>query len=144
MVFTMPVDLIRLWFGPLPMIICDLNLIARSVTANSMGFVFTLITIFKYLFICVWKKIPSHMDDNFLAFFCTSSALLFGLFTGWAKYYLPGRLVFNQVKVNLILLMAFFNFVLSKAKQCLDGKRHEKCYLTKGVLLISLICMLWL
>lgn len=90
------VDLTRFWVGPLPFVICDANYILKIALSNAVMFQFLFISSAKFMFICVWKNIPV-MDDSFIAFYLAMISWMYGLLSALVKFYLPGRVVFNQV-----------------------------------------------
>lgn len=94
------VDFARVLLGPLPKSVCDLSYIARMMACNSIILLMTAITIAKYCMIFIWKNLPM-MDEDFIATFISTLALLFGLLTSLTKYYQPGRPVFLQVVIMI-------------------------------------------
>ena len=69
---------IRIWFGPLPFELCYLQLWATHVIIWYGTLIIFLIYLTKYMFVCVWKRIP-HMNDNLMLRFANTWAMFISI-----------------------------------------------------------------
>ena len=58
------IDVLRIWIGPLPEIICTFGIMIKNYIFISQVLLFTSITILKFTFLCVLKRIPEMDDDK--------------------------------------------------------------------------------
>ena len=65
MIFT-TLDLLRIWYGPLPSIICTFGIMVKNYYFVSAVLIIASVTFMKFLFLCVLKRIP-EMDDDYIA-----------------------------------------------------------------------------
>ena len=79
------VDLIRIWVGPLPSYVCTLAIMAKNYFI-SIIFVYTSLTVMKFVFVCVLKRIP-QMDDDYIANVITLFIKLFCIIIVGSKFW---------------------------------------------------------
>ena len=60
------VDVLRVWIGPLPEKICTFGIMIKNYTFISEVLLVASITILKFTFLCILKRIP-EMDDDLVA-----------------------------------------------------------------------------
>ena len=77
MIFT-TLDLLRIWYGPLPSIICTFGIMVKNYYFVSAVLIIASVTFMKFLFLCILKRIP-EMDDDFVA----NAIIRFGLSTAY-------------------------------------------------------------
>ena len=85
-IFNCGANLLRAWYGPLPVNFCILVRTLRMNMALMTGFIFTSIVGFKFMFICVWKRMR-QMDDNFVTKIIFRCSLMISLFLCSVKGY---------------------------------------------------------
>ena len=92
----MGIDLIGLWFGPFPTILCDfINVTKASFTVT---YIFTLFNIFmlNFMFVCVWKKIRM-MIDLLLFHLISRISIMLAIGLSIMKSMAPGKPTLNIV-----------------------------------------------
>ena len=88
--FISLVDLIRVWYGPLPEYICAPMQVTRHANAM-MGFlILTVVSILKAWIVCVRKSVPT-MDDNFVVIFVTMTSFMLSLLYSTTLVILPQK-----------------------------------------------------
>ena len=60
------IDVLRIWFGPFPSWICTFGVMVKNQSFISIVLAFTSVTILKFTFLCLLRRIP-QMDDDFVA-----------------------------------------------------------------------------
>ena len=101
-IFPLNFDLLRVFYGPLPESVCFFVVFMKNVLHLNICFIALLITLTKFLIICVYKSIPI-MNDNFLTVFLYTSVYLISILTTCARKYLPGRPILNEVNKTYLL-----------------------------------------
>ena len=92
----MGIDLIGIWFGPFPTILCDfINISKASFTAT---YIFTLFNIFvlNFMFVCVWKKMRM-MIDLLLFHLISRLSVMLAIGLSIMKSMAPGKPTLNVV-----------------------------------------------
>ena len=84
------IQLTRTLIGPLPPVVCQLDLFIRTVTSTNIAMIIFVNTVAKFTFICIFKSIPS-IDDNFLAAYALISINVISILMATLRVYLPGR-----------------------------------------------------
>lgn len=99
-IFLMGLDLVRLWYGPLPIPFCrGLFVLKGSVYLSISGFLMA-ITILKYLIVCVWKGFPENFDDDFISKTVLKGVISTSLALSLVSEVIPQRPSINQVNVK--------------------------------------------
>ena len=93
-IFIVGVDYLRVMLGPLPSWFCKVHLILKGSIFIILPLILTAITVLKFMFICVWKKMRVINDDLIAhaVIFCVAM-LSFGLYL--SKFLGPGKPVLN-------------------------------------------------
>ena len=60
------IDILRIWFGPFPSWICTFGVMVKNQSFISIVLAFTSVTILKFIFLCLLRRIP-QMDDDLVA-----------------------------------------------------------------------------
>ena len=60
------IDIIRVWFGPEPYYLCSFNIFLKNFSFITVCVIFSCLTIMKFLFLCVLRRIP-EMDDDYVS-----------------------------------------------------------------------------
>jgi hypothetical protein len=92
------IDVVGIWFGPFPTILCDfINISKGTITWT---FIFTLFNIFiiNFMFVCVWKKM--RMMNDFLLFHLISRiSVMIAFCMAITKSLAPGKPTLNIVSI---------------------------------------------
>ena len=100
----MGIDLVGIWFGPFPTLMCELINITKGTITFSLVFVLFNIFIIKFMFVCVWKKMK--MMNDFLLFHLISRIFVMYAFgMSIIKDMAPGRPVLNVVSNKWVSLI---------------------------------------
>lgn len=101
--FALPIsiDMIRMLWGPLPAAICDIGVLAKNMFLASVSQTVLYMTLTKFLFVFVYKSIPS-IDDDFLSVFIFVLVYIISLLASASRLSLPGRPILNKVNSELI------------------------------------------
>ena len=92
-------DLFRVWYGPLPEVVCKLMLLAKGTLFSTFPVVLVGIVVFKFLFVCVWKRMKV-IEDDLVSRILIQSAFMIGFFIQLVKTLGPGRPVANIVSLK--------------------------------------------
>ena len=105
-IFNCGANLLRAWYGPLPVNFCILVRTLRMNMALMTGFIFTSIVGFKFMFICVWKRMR-QMDDNFVTKIIFRCSLMISLFLCSVKgyFFTSNRRLVSTEGSRLMLLL---------------------------------------
>ena len=76
--------MIRAVFGPLPYWLCWHYSMLKGILSHSFPFVLLGVFIFKYLFLCVWKRMKS-LEDDFIALYIIVTSLFAALLLQFIK-----------------------------------------------------------
>ena len=95
-------NILRIFVGPIPTIICQFNVFIKNFSAMAISMTIVAFTGLHFIFICIYKSIPS-IDDNFLTIFIIALLSLMSTLGTLTFFYLPGKPVLNQVTLILIL-----------------------------------------
>ena len=72
------IDIIRVWFGPLNYDLCTFNSFLKIFTFIAVCITYTVLTVIKFVFLCVLKRIP-EMDDDFVSMIIIRSVVFSSL-----------------------------------------------------------------
>ena len=101
----MGIDLIGIWFGPFPTILCDfINITKASFTVT---YIFTLFNIFvlNFMFVCVWKKMRM-MIDLLLFHLISRISVMLAVGLSIMKSMAPGKPTLNVVSTCILEVMS--------------------------------------
>ena len=90
-------DLLRVWYGPLPAGFCQFSLLVKGTLGNTGPFIVAGIVIIKFLYICVWKRFKT-IEDDLIRLFIVTSACFSGFLMVLTKNLAPGKPTFNTVR----------------------------------------------
>ena len=88
--------------GPFPEVVCLIINIAKCFIPLTFVIIITILTILKFVFLCVMKRIP-EFDDDLLSRRIISSVMIFGTVILAFKYGLWTKPSTNEVSNNHIL-----------------------------------------
>ena len=64
------IDLVRIWYGPLPDLICTSLQVTRHTIYMTASLLWTVVALLKVWIVCIRKSVPT-MDDNFVVTFAS-------------------------------------------------------------------------
>ena len=105
-------DSLRAIIGPLPNFICFSNVFLKNLIHCNILLTVLAITSTRFMFVCIYKSIPT-MDDDFFANFLYRSINLISLLLVSIRVKSPGKYPLNYVSINLL------------SQRCTDAKK--KC-----------------
>ena len=126
--FVTGMDSLRAVIGPLPNFICFSNIFLKNLLCCNMLLTVLAITSTRFMFVCIYKSIPS-MDDDFFANLLYRSINLISLLLVSIRVKSPGKYPLNYVRLisspKLIPSLSFFwkvtSYLNSFGKKYLDG-----------------------
>ena len=89
-------DLLRVWYGPLPAEFCQFCKLFKSTLGNTCPFIVASLVILKFLYICVWQRLR-EIDDRFITLIIVMLAYFYGFSMQLIKSLAPGKPTFNTV-----------------------------------------------
>lgn len=89
-------DMMRALIGPLPPWLCKLNQLTKNHVHIACSMLAMTISGTKYVFICIYKSVPS-VDDEFIATFTYLAVNLIAAVCTYATLMLPGRPALNML-----------------------------------------------
>ena len=89
-VFINFVDLIRVWNGPLPELICTTMQVTRLGIAIKGSLLLTVLSVMKTWIVCIRKSVPT-MDDNFVVTFVTRASFMLSFLYSSVLVILPQK-----------------------------------------------------
>ena len=89
-IFSSPIDLIRIIYGPLGLEVCEINRMMKIMIPLIIIFLCNAIAFWKFIFICVWKSYRT-INDSFLTFFTIISATFVTFLLGLSVVSGPGK-----------------------------------------------------
>ena len=94
----MGIDVVGIWFGPFPTILCDIINISKGTI--TFTFIFTLFNIFiiNFMFVCVWKKMRM-MIDLLLFHLISRISVMLAVCMAIMKSMAPGKPTLNIVSI---------------------------------------------
>ena len=109
--------LVRAWYGPLPAEFCFLVQILQMNIAFITVFIFTSIVGFRFMFICVWKRMR-QMDDRIVTKIILRCLQMISMFLSSIKTY------FFTSKKHLVSTL--YNAILRIARNFLETRENIK------------------
>ena len=97
------VDNLRAMIGPLPQSICFLNVFVKNVIHCNMILFVLAITSTKFMFVCIYKSIPT-LNDNFIAILSYITINMISFLIVIVMVQLPGK--YSMTYVSRIWLRA--------------------------------------
>ena len=94
--FATGMDLLRVWYGPLPAEFCQFCKLLKSTLGNTCPFIVAGLVILKFLYICVWQRLR-EIDDRFITHIIVTLAYFYGFSMQLIKSLAPGKPTFNTV-----------------------------------------------
>ena len=99
-VFCTTIDALRSVVGPLPYVVCSVNVYMKNLAHINVSLFTLAITAAKFSFVCIYKSIPL-MEDNFLSTVIYATSNTISILGAAAKFYLPGRPILNVVNTYI-------------------------------------------
>ena len=99
-VFCTTIDTLRSVVGPLPYVVCSVNVYMKNLAHINVSLFTLSITATKFSFVCIYKSIPL-MEDNFLSTVIYATSNTISILGAAAKLYLPGRPILNVVNTYI-------------------------------------------
>ena len=90
-------DLLRVWYGPLPAGFCQLILLLKGTLGNTGPFIVAGIVAIKFLYICVWKRFKT-IEDDLIRVIIVRTAYFLGFLMVLTKNLAPGKPTYNTVR----------------------------------------------
>ena len=78
-------DILRMWIGPLPEVVCLMINMSKSFGVVSFVSIITILTTIKYIFLCVLKYVP-EFDDDKISKIIIRTVMIFGIVITGVKY----------------------------------------------------------
>ena len=92
------IDLVRIWYGPLPDLICTSLQVTRHTIYMTASLLWTVVALLKVWIVCIRKSVPT-MDDNFVVTFVTRASVMMSFLFSLVGVILPQKPAFYQVKL---------------------------------------------
>ena len=89
-------DLLRVWYGPLPAGFCHFILLVKGTLGNTGPFVVSGIVIMKFLYICIWKRFRT-IEDDLIKIIIVLTSYFFGFLMVLTKSLAPGKPTYNTI-----------------------------------------------
>ena len=102
------IDVIRVWYGPLPDFICTPMQVIRHTFYMMASLLWTVVALLKVWIVCVRKSVPT-MDDNFVVVFVTRASFMMSFLFSLVGVILPQKPAFWQVS-HLLHQYENYNF----------------------------------
>ena len=80
----------RVWFGPLPLAICNLNVWVSSIVVWYSVLTLFFIYLAKFMYICIWKHMRD-MNDDLIVTFLVRISIFFGIWASTTGFSNPRR-----------------------------------------------------
>ena len=90
----------RIATGPLPKSICRIGTAIRVFAGSSYNVLSLIITGTKFMFVCIFRSIPT-MDDNFLSLTISLNVYVLIFLSTLTKFYLDDRPNVTEVRINV-------------------------------------------
>ena len=100
------IDILRIWVGPHPSWLCTFVVMFKNQSFISIVVAFTSVTILKFTFLCLFKRIP-EMDDDFVAKSITRSIWFVSISIVCSKFWYE-KPNMQQVKTFTFYLQYFY------------------------------------
>ena len=83
-------DLIRAWHGPMSASFCNFLQVVRHTIQITAFFLWLIVALLKYWFVCIRKSMPT-IDDNFVTTFTTRAAFMLSFLYSLVGIILPQK-----------------------------------------------------
>ena len=124
---------LRVWYGPLPELVCiaQAKMTQAVLTFGVVGIV--MVTITKFVFICVWRSIRS-MDDNLLKRIALNEIILLCFLHSWcwpqsnssgSEVCTLYKLLLAETRGQIIWKAIFFSYLVQKNEQKNEKNRLD-------------------
>ena len=90
------IDLIRVWYGPLPDFMCTALQVTRHTIYMTGSLLWTVVALLKVWIVCIRKSVPT-MDDDFVVIFVTRASVMMSFLFSLVGVILPQKPAFYQV-----------------------------------------------
>lgn len=97
-IFGHGIATLRAVAGPLGSVLCGISSFANIFAGMNVCLLSVGITLTKYCFACVYKRIP-NMDDNLVSFIMSSNIYMMSFLGTGAKFYLDPAKTMDEVRV---------------------------------------------
>ena len=94
--FGYGIENLRIFSGPLPLSICKIGTFIRVYEASSLMVLSLIITGTKFVFVCVYRAIPT-MNDNFLSLVIVLNTNILILLFTMSKFYIEDKSLMAEV-----------------------------------------------
>ena len=94
--FGYGIENLRIFSGPLPLSICKIGTFIRVYEASSLMVLSLIITGTKFVFVCVYRSIPT-MNDNFLSLVIVLNTNILILLFTMSKFYIEDKSLMAEV-----------------------------------------------
>ena len=92
-------DVLRMWIGPLPEGVCLMINMGKCFGPMTFVIIITIITVMKYYFLCVLKRVP-EFDDDLMARRILGVVIIFGTAITALKYGFWRNPSMNEVQLE--------------------------------------------
>ena len=96
-VVVVGLDVLRMWTGPLPEVVCLMLNMAKSFGVMTFVSIITILSTMKYLFLCVLQYVP-EFDDDKISKIIIGTVMTFGSAITGVKYGFWKNPSLNEVK----------------------------------------------
>ena len=96
-VVVVGLDVLRMWIGPLPEVVCLMINMAKSFGVMTFVSIITILTTMKYIFLCVLKYVP-EFDDDKISKIIIGTVMIFGNVITGVKFGFWNNPSLNEVK----------------------------------------------
>ena len=90
-------DVLGMWIGPLPEVVCLMINMAKSFGVMTFVSIITILTTMKYIFLCVLRRVPEFDDDKISKIIIGTVMIFGGVITG-VKFGFWNNPSLNEVK----------------------------------------------
>ena len=96
-ILVLGLDVLRVWIGPLPPWLCTSYIVLKGFLYNSFTLVLFTLTVMKYVFLCILKRVP-EMNDELVTRIVIGGVCIWSALELCAKFLMfPGKPVVNEV-----------------------------------------------
>ena len=92
-------DVLRMWIGPLPEAVCLMINMGKCFGPMTFVIIITVITVMKFYFLCVLKRVP-EFDDDLIAKRIIGAVMIFGTAITAVKYGFWSNPSMNEVQLE--------------------------------------------
>ena len=106
-ILVLGLDVLRVWIGPLPPWLCTSYIVLKGFLYNSFTLVLFTLTVMKYVFLCILKRVP-EMNDELVTRIVIGGVCIWSALELCAKFLMfPGKPVVNEVSLILSIFKKF-------------------------------------